>query len=207
MKPAKSLTIRLSAEQADALERLAVLHERALLGHTHQQTALDVRFILAVPQIPAVPQTENGTVAVTHSEHDRQVRESLNTIDQLQAALSALDMPATLLPGPAVLDLLWGRMSPASARERPELAPSLIGGMLPELHEPLGVGEAQLHARQISELVCTDAIDLTSPGRVRIDQTFTPDPASRRIHDGLHAEFVRLAKHEKGMAKRLAALR
>ena len=44
-------------------------------------------------------------------------------------------------------------------------------------------------------------------GRVRIDQTFTPDPASRRIHDGLHAEFVRLAKHEKGMAKRLAALR
>ena len=41
---------------------------------------------------------------------------------------------------------------------------------LPELHEPLGVGEAQLHARQLTELVCTDAIDLTSPGRVRIGQ-------------------------------------
>ena len=40
--------------------------------------------------------------------------------------------------------------------------------------------------------------------RVPIDRTFTPDPATRRIYDGMYAEFTKLHKIEKGMYARLA---
>ncbi len=39
--------------------------------------------------------------------------------------------------------------------------------------------------------------------RVEIDRVFDPDPAARRTHDLLHAEFVRLHKTEKAMYRRL----
>lgn len=41
------------------------------------------------------------------------------------------------------------------------------------------------------------------PGRVEVDRVFEPDPSARRTHDLLHAEFVRLAKHDKAMYTRL----
>jgi xylulokinase len=41
------------------------------------------------------------------------------------------------------------------------------------------------------------------PARVRIAQTFEPDPAARRTHDLLHEEFVKLAKLERAMYARL----
>jgi xylulokinase len=40
-------------------------------------------------------------------------------------------------------------------------------------------------------------------GRVAVDRVFEPDPASRRTHDLLHAEFARLAKHDRAMYARL----
>jgi xylulokinase len=50
-------------------------------------------------------------------------------------------------------------------------------------------------------------LDVTDiPRRVPVDRTFEPDPSARRIHDAMHAEFVRLHKLERGMSRRLAAL-
>ena len=43
--------------------------------------------------------------------------------------------------------------------------------------------------------------------RVPIDRTFTPSPSSRHVYDGMHAEFTKLHKMEKGMYARLAKLR
>ena len=40
-------------------------------------------------------------------------------------------------------------------------------------------------------------------GRVDVDRVFQPDPAARRTHDLLHAEFTRLHKMEQGMYARL----
>ncbi|MEJ1731394.1 hypothetical protein SMA90_34230, partial [Escherichia coli] len=43
--------------------------------------------------------------------------------------------------------------------------------------------------------------------RVEIDRTFDPDPVSRKVHDAMHSEFVRLHRIERGMYRRLAQLR
>ncbi len=45
------------------------------------------------------------------------------------------------------------------------------------------------------------------PGRVAVERTFAPDPDARAVHDAMHREFVRLHRIEKGMYRRLAALR
>ncbi len=40
---------------------------------------------------------------------------------------------------------------------------------------------------------------------VTVDATFTPDPGARAVHDAHHAEFRRLARHDRAMYRRLNA--
>ena len=42
---------------------------------------------------------------------------------------------------------------------------------------------------------------------VPVERVFRPDPATRRIYDGMYAEFVKLHKIEGKMYSRLAKLR
>lgn len=44
-------------------------------------------------------------------------------------------------------------------------------------------------------------------GLVTVDRVFRPDPATRRIHDAMHAEFTQLHRIERKMYQRLAKLR
>ncbi|MFN8018879.1 MAG: FGGY-family carbohydrate kinase [Acidimicrobiales bacterium] len=77
----------------------------------------------------------------------------------------------------------------------------VLGRPLHRVAQPLltNVRGAAFFAGLVLGLV--DEADLAS--RAPVDRTFEPDPAARRTHDLLHAEFVQLAKAQKAMFSRL----
>src|SRR4051794_6674737 len=109
-------------EQGEALRELAAVHERSLALHADGQAAVDLRFALICPYLPAPdrPRPRRPKLASkTRAEHERLARESQAHVDQLASALAGCDLAALPLDGPALADLIWRRMAPRTSRVLP----------------------------------------------------------------------------------------
>jgi xylulokinase len=77
----------------------------------------------------------------------------------------------------------------------------VMGRTIERVHEPLhaGIRGAAIFAGLALGTVDRDEVR----GLVRLDGTFRPDPANRRVYDELYAEFTQLYKAQKSMFRRL----
>jgi hypothetical protein len=165
--------------RSDALRQMAALHEESLTQHAHAQAALDVRFTLVVPYIPAAPspgvrrgggrRCVSAPLSRALDEHLRLARASLELSESLRSALSAADMQARLMSGPEVADLLWRRLSPQVARTTPRQAPSRTPRVVGDGDHAVTRQQARLVAARLRDVVCQGAVDLSDPRRVIVD--------------------------------------
>jgi xylulokinase len=77
----------------------------------------------------------------------------------------------------------------------------VLGRAVHRVEDPLlaGVRGAALFAGSVLGLVPVGDI----PQLARVERTFRPDPETRGVHDAMHAEFVRLARIEGRLGRRL----
>jgi hypothetical protein len=185
------------AARGTALRRLAQLHADALREHAEAQAALDVRYLLVVPCAETAPGTrrrrprESGR---TLGAHQRLARESLQQTERLRSALGALDLKASLLDGPAVLDVLWRRASAGRAIDRPESSPAHTPeALLTALDAPIDPAQARRAAARLRAGLCRGAIDTRDRRTITVDgaleQTIALAGAPERTFYGwlLHA--------------------
>jgi len=184
---ARRAVARLSADRAQALERLHAALRESLRRHADEQAAVDVAYYVVVPYLPdqssrpgwrtllpgARPRLGSAPLVRSLSSHRRVARESLQLTDQVRGDLEALDLSTHLLSGPEVLDLLWRRFNPTTADRTPERRPGAREDRLEVVGELDQVGDARDAARAaqaLRELVAASAIDWPDQRHLRVDR-------------------------------------
>ncbi|MHB1833478.1 MAG: PrgI family protein, partial [Solirubrobacteraceae bacterium] len=101
-------------ELARAMRRLGAAREQSLACHCEAVAAMSLRYLVVVPWRPARTAGGRSEDAVARAR-ERGLRESLRQAEGVRRDLEAMRMPARMLDGAAVMDLLWSRFDPDAA--------------------------------------------------------------------------------------------
>ncbi len=162
-------------ERATAIRRLGLAQEQSIRKTAAAINPLQLRYLVICPWQP--PQRKairrrGRVLRIGEAAHRSAIRESLRHCEGVRGDLDAIGLPARLLSGAEVLDLLHSRFDPDAAGS----------GVLPtsfmhsEAVQPLVADEsttrAQDRARSLAQAICTAEIDGSDRSRIRIGGCF-----------------------------------
>lgn len=157
-----------------AIERLGVAQEHSLRTQSDALAALDLRYFVVVPWMPArdrrgggvKPFSSTGPLALSPAAFDRATREIDRHAEGVRTDLESIGLTARHLNGDEAALLLWARFAPAQADtgEAPDLQLDLPDSLASLVSAP----QAVAHATELRRALCPDRIDLTDRACVRI---------------------------------------
>jgi DNA helicase HerA-like ATPase len=153
-------------ELAELIRQFGEAQEQSLRLGAQAVHALSLRYLVVCPWTPQRTVPALRRRRVSSDVHARAVRDSLRHCEGVRADLEGLGLPARMLEGSEVLDLLHERFDP-SAAERGELPASF---MHPNALQTPSAGEqprvADARAGRVAQAICTAGVDLSDPTRV-----------------------------------------
>jgi DNA helicase HerA-like ATPase len=158
-------------ERARAIRRLGVAQEQSIRNTARTVSPLSLRYLVVCPWQPAglsLLRTRRRPLRVKAEVHERAIRDCLRHTEGVRADIEAMGLPARLLAGGEVLDLLHGRFDP-DALEAGGLPASFMSG---EVVQPLIPGEharqAAARARALTQAICTAPLDLGERSHLQV---------------------------------------
>jgi TraG P-loop domain len=163
-------------ERARAIRRLGIAQEQSIRATAQTVAPLRVRYLVVCPWRPTGRgallggRGSRGLLRLKSEVHERAIRDSLRHTEGVRADIEAMGLPARLLAGGEVLDLLHGRFDP-DAQAAGGLPASF---MRPEVVAPLIPGEsaeqAAERAQALCEAICTVPVSLADRGRLAVGE-------------------------------------
>jgi hypothetical protein len=163
-------------ERAKAIRRLGIAQEQSIRTRAQTVAPLELRYLVICPWQPMSSGLSLGHGSrrarrVKADAHERARRDCLRHCEGVRADLEAMGIPARLIAGAEVLDLLHQRFDPDSARTgalpASFMAPDVVAALVPGESAQAASDRAQ----RLAQAVCTAQVSLADRSQIRVGET------------------------------------